>query len=73
MLSSPLRHGLQNDPGTGNLPAFALFRRGSRVSEMQLDGLCIILFCGMLPLIWSFDHFYFRQVQRIPEVHGRPA
>jgi hypothetical protein len=54
-------------------PDSALFRRGSLVSDKRLDGARIILFCGMLPLIWSFDHFYFGQVQSFPEVHGWPA
>jgi hypothetical protein len=33
----------------------------------------IILFCGMLPLIWSFDHFYFEPIQKITDVHGWAA
>jgi hypothetical protein len=54
-------------------PDSALFRRGSLVLDKQLDGFCIILFCGMLPLIWSFDHFYFWRFQRFPDLHGRAA
>jgi hypothetical protein len=27
----------------------------------------------MLPLIWSFDHFYFGQFQRFLDLHGWPA
>jgi hypothetical protein len=58
---------------TVKMPDFAWFRRSSRVSDKRFDETRIILFCGMLPLIWSFDHFYFRRFQRFPDLHGRAA
>jgi hypothetical protein len=52
---------------------FALVRRSSRVSDVRFGEARIILFCGMLPLIWSFDHFYFGRVESFPDAHGWPA
>jgi hypothetical protein len=60
-------------PYPGERPDIAVFRRRSLISDKQFDAVCIILFCGMLPLIWSFDHFYFGQVRRFPQLHGRAA